>query len=130
MMKLLQLLERGFFPLVHTLGVFIVVLSIANLVTPIIGVRKQATMMDTNVKSQTKGPTQLAVKLLEDDGLLQGLKGAISVVEVGVLEGDGWVYGDVLAKLIEATEEVMVLGVAGGGSIGGNGEYGEQGERV
>lgn len=61
-----------------------------------------------------------------DDGLLQSLEGdVVGVAEAEFLEGNGWVDGDALvavAKLVEVVEEVVVLGVVGGGSKGRGGE--------
>ncbi|KAI6669956.1 hypothetical protein NL676_004841 [Syzygium grande] len=51
----------------------------------------------------------------------------VGAAEARVLEGDGWVDSDALAaiaELVEVVEEVAVLGVVGGGSMGGSGEDG------
>ncbi|KAI6681681.1 hypothetical protein NL676_035562 [Syzygium grande] len=62
---------------------------------------------------------------VRDDALLQGLESDVGIVEAGVLEADGWVDGNALAavaKLVEVAEEVALLAVVGGGSMGGGGE--------
>ncbi|KAI6702177.1 hypothetical protein NL676_011313 [Syzygium grande] len=66
-----------------------------------------------------------------DDGLLQSLEGDIGVAKAEFLEGNGWVDGDALvavAKLVEVVEEVVVLGVVGGGSKGRGRDDGEGGD--
>ncbi|KAL3723491.1 hypothetical protein ACJRO7_035641 [Eucalyptus globulus] len=82
---------------VHIWGLSIVVLSITNLVTLVTGNGKQA-MVGADVKSQTKGPTQLAVKSL---GLeMMACFGEWSdegITKARVLERDGWVDVNALA---------------------------------
>lgn len=65
MMKLLKLLERGFFfmrSVVHILGLYIAVLPVVNLVTLV--VIDDASNDGCSCEISDKGPTQFTVKLL------------------------------------------------------------------